>query len=287
MKQNASSFHVVGTASDQLNVAHGTMNDEVEAMVQKNAALEKQLEKMEAEKLELEMDLTECQKQLEASHSRIKEVELEVLELQTRLALAHKSNEEACEELKATQEKNETAESKLRVAQAEAEELVPRICSLEEEIEKERALSGECLAKCRKLEDELLKMKQEAQLQQDAEILHEEGVNNEVKQVKELASAASRFAECRKTIESLGQQLKSLATLEDLLLDSESPMGDLTCEVTPGAQNGGDQLRLHNSDLGHSESSVSLNPSTTFDKNSNGFGRFYPRSKNVSRKGSH
>ena len=52
-------------------------------------------------------------------------------------------------------------------------------------------------------------------------------------QEKELALAASKFAECRKTIESLGLQLKSLATLEDFLLDSESPM-ELACEVTPG-----------------------------------------------------
>ena len=69
----------------------------MEAIVQKNAALEKKLEKMEAEKLELEMDLTECEKQLQASLSRIKEVELEVVELQTKLALANKSNEEPYE----------------------------------------------------------------------------------------------------------------------------------------------------------------------------------------------
>jgi hypothetical protein len=51
-------------------------------------------------------------------------------------------------------------------------------------------------------------------------------------QEKELALAASRFSECRKTIESLGQQLKSLATLEDFLLDSENNV-ELTGDVTP------------------------------------------------------
>ena len=155
----------------------------MEAIVQKNAALEKKLEKMEAEKLELEMDLTECEKQLQASLSRIKEVELEVVELQTKLALANKSNEEPYEKLKATHEKKEIDESKLRVAHTEAEELVLKICSLEEEIEKERALSAENLAKCGKLEDELLRIKNEAQLQKDTEIFHGEGVNSELKQV--------------------------------------------------------------------------------------------------------
>lgn len=42
-------------------------------------------------------------------------------------------------------------------------------------------------------------------------------------QEKELALAASKFAECQKTIASLGQQLKSLATLEDFLMDSDRP----------------------------------------------------------------
>lgn len=42
-------------------------------------------------------------------------------------------------------------------------------------------------------------------------------------QEKELALAANRFAECQKTIASLGQQLKSLTTLEDILVDSERP----------------------------------------------------------------
>ncbi|RDX74307.1 Filament-like plant protein 3, partial [Mucuna pruriens] len=282
--ESVSSFPVVGTTSD---VVHGTMNAEVEAMVQKNAALEKKLKKMEADKLELEMDLTNCQKQLEASLSKMLEMELELVELQAKLALANKSNEEACKELNATQKKKEMAESKLRVSQTEAEELVSKICSLEEEIEKEQALSAENLAKCGKLEDELLRMKHEAQLQQNTEILPGEGVNGEIKQEKELTLAACKFSECRKTIESLGLQLKSLATLEDFLLDSESPM-ELTSEVTPGPQNGDDQLKnLHNSDLNlskrDSEPSVSLNLSITHEKTHSSFGRFNPRSKSVDR----
>ena len=92
--------------------------------------------------------------------------------------------------------------------------------------------------------------------------------------------AASRFSECRKTIESLGQQLKSLATLEDFILDSEDTM-ELTGEVTPpGPQDVGEQLKLHNSDLSFpkrdSESSTSLNPSNSFGKSHFSFGRFYP-----------
>lgn len=38
-------------------------------------------------------------------------------------------------------------------------------------------------------------------------------------QEKELAVAASKFAECQRTIASLGQRLQSLATLEDFLIE--------------------------------------------------------------------
>ncbi|QCE15166.1 filament-like plant protein 3 isoform X2 [Vigna unguiculata] len=287
--ESVSSFPVVNAASDQVSVVNKLENADMEGMVQKNAALEKKLEKMEAEKLELEMDLNEYQKQLEASLSRIKEVELEVVELQTKLALANKSNEEAYEKLKATQEKKEIAESKLTAAHTEAEELVSKICSLEEEIEKERALSAKNLAKCEKLEDELLRMKHEAELQKNTEILSGEGDNSEQKQEKELALAATKFAECRKTIESLGLQLKSLATLEDFLLDSES---STDCEVTPCPQNGDEQLKNFHSNLSltkrDSEPSVSLNQSSiTHEKTRNGFGRFNPRSKSVSKTRGH
>ena len=43
-------------------------------------------------------------------------------------------------------------------------------------------------------------------------------------QEKELALAASKFAECQKTIASLGQQLSSLAKFEDFFIDSGIPI---------------------------------------------------------------
>ncbi|XP_061346864.1 filament-like plant protein [Gastrolobium bilobum] len=286
--ESGSNFVGAGVASDQSKVVQGTMKAEVEAMIQKNAELEKKLEKMEADKLEVEMGLTECQMQLETSQSRIREAELKVAELQTQLTLANKSNQEAHEELKATKTKVDIAESKLKLTQTEVEELISKIRLLEEEIQKEQALSVENLIKCGKLEDELSRMKQEAQVKQETEILHKEGVNHDLKlkQEKELALAGSRFAECQKTIASLGQQLKSLAAFEDFLLD---PMEELTCEVTPGPQNVGE--KLHHSDLclpkRESESPISLNSSIIHEKRRNGFGKFIPRSKSVSRKGSH
>ncbi|KAJ1387787.1 Filament-like plant protein [Sesbania bispinosa] len=319
---SGSQFVRGGVASDQSNVGHGIMEAEMKSMIQKNAELEKRLKKMEAEKLEVEMHLTECQIELETSESRIRAAELKVAELQTQLALAKKSNQEAYVELKETKAKKEIVESKLKQTQTKeeihkeralsaenliksrkledelskmkheaketeivesklkqtqtkVEELISKICSLEEEIQKERALSAENLIKSRKLEDELSRMKHEAQ-------------------EKELALAASRFAECQKTIASLGQQLKSLATLEDFLLDSDNPV-ESKCEVTQTPQNGGQQLKLHHNDMNlpkrDSESPISLKSSITHEKSRNSFGNSYgniiPRSKSVSRRGSH
>ncbi|RDX95134.1 Filament-like plant protein 3, partial [Mucuna pruriens] len=305
--KSGSSFIREGVASDQSNVGQATVEAEVEAMIQKNAELEKKLGKMEAEleamiqknselekklekmeagKLEVEMVLTKYHMQLETSESQIREAELKAEEFQTQLALAKKSNQEACEELKATKAKKEMIESTLKLSQTEVEEQISKIRSLEEGIQKERALSAENSIKCGKLEDELTKMKHKAQVQQDTEIKHREGVNHhlKLKQEKELSLAASRFSECQKTIASLGQQLKSLATLEDFLLDLDNPV-ESTCEViTKGPQNGGEQLKLHHSDLmslpkRDCEPPISLNSSITNEKSRNGFGKFIPRSK--------
>lgn len=125
-------------------------------------------------------------------------------------------------------------------------------------------------------------------------------------QEKELAVAASKLAECQKTIASLGRQLKSLATLEDLLLDSEKPLQPMS-EGLHHPKDGAEQWTLHpgnsyipKKDLESSKtepdhsasikkskdeaSTLPLNPVVmTSEKSRNGFGKFFPRSKNAIR----
>jgi hypothetical protein len=114
-------------------------------------------------------------------------------------------------------------------------------------------------------------------------------------QEKELAVAASKLAECQKTISSLGLQLQSLATLEDLLDSDKS--SDVSSEESKDHENGerwrldlgnqssgrdseaiqvtGGALRLKNG--GDWESSLSLNSSFVSEKTRSGFGKFFPR----------
>lgn len=182
-----------------------------------------ELETMRAEKLELTICLNGTQKQLETSQSRLKETERKLTELQTLLRLTKDAREAAEVGVKAANAKAEAVESRLRDVEAEAESLVLKIESLEESIEKERVLSAKHISKCEELQDEISKLKHELEYHGEAEHEpnHVRAFDDDytLKQEKELAVAASKFAECQRTIASLGQRLQSLATFDDFLIE--------------------------------------------------------------------
>lgn len=59
--------------------------------------------------------------------------------------------------------------------------------------------------------------------------------------------AAGKLAECQQTIASLGKQLKSLATLEDFLIDTTN-LPEFSEEGSLLASAGGEVWRLHSND---------------------------------------
>ncbi|CAA0381409.1 Filament-like plant protein [Arabidopsis thaliana x Arabidopsis arenosa] len=179
-----------------------------------------ELETRRAEKLELTMCLNGTKKQLETSQNRLKETERKLTELQTLLHLTKDAKEAAEDGLKAANGKTEAIESRLKDVEAEAESLILKIKSLEDVTEKERALSAKHISKCNELQDEISKLKQELEHHQETEPAPNHIKGFELKQEKELAVAASKFAECQRTIASLGQRLQSLATFEDFLIES-------------------------------------------------------------------
>lgn len=92
--------------------------------------------------------------------------------------------------------------------------------------------------------------------------------------------AADKLAECQKTIASLGRQLKSLATLEDFLIDTSNIPG--FTRVTGADTNHSTTAR----DNGNSEESSAPSALSTTSANQviggksrNGFGKFFSRSK--------
>lgn len=191
--------------SDQSNGGNIALRAELEIMSNRISELEEKLVKVEAEKNELEMALTEHKDQLST--------------LRNCLVMENEARGAAEVELEATNLKKEVVESRLEVVDSELKTMLMRICGLEEEIQKERAFSGETMSNCRKLEEEICRLQHETDLRKAAHSCRE----LKEKQDKELAVAASKFAECQKTIASLGQQLKSLASLEDFLIESEKP----------------------------------------------------------------
>ncbi|KAL9234992.1 hypothetical protein vseg_009798 [Gypsophila vaccaria] len=163
-------------------------------------------EEFEAKSRELESELSETRRKADMWESRFTSV--------------NDLKEGVTRELQTEKTMKEAAERKLAAVQAEAESLFARVGSLEHEMGKERSSSAEFAAKCRKLEYELSKLKSEAIIQFAP--LSKEELNKQ--QENELAVAASKLADCKKTIASLGNQLKSLATFEDLFSDSDNQL---------------------------------------------------------------
>ncbi|KAJ6378074.1 hypothetical protein OIU78_028329 [Salix suchowensis] len=293
-----SSYLEAEPVSDIGNGSGNRWKEELESMINRTADLEEKLDMMEEEKNKSEMAFTECQRQLETLSSQLQEADTKIGDLQAQLALVNESRQARDEEIKDIEAKSEETKSQLKIAEAEIKTLLSKVVSLDSEVAKERALSAENAAKSQQLEDELSKMKCEAELQNEKERRRVASFNVEMKitQEKELAVAASKLAECQKTISSLGLQLKSLATFEDLLFDSEKS-SDASSEGLKDHADGEQQRpdprnqssgrdseafqvsrgALRSKKGSNRESPLSLNSSFLSEKNRNGFGKFPPR----------
>lgn len=282
---------------DRAKSEESPLKAELEAMIQRTAELEEKLEKVEAERVTLEIELAKSQYQLEISRTQLMEAEAKLLELHRQLTSAIESKQDTEIELEAANSKRKGTESLLEAADVEARLLREKVASLEVAVEEERALSAEIAAKCQNLEDELSRKKREAELRRATSLSGEK-----IKQEKELAVAAGKLAECQKTIASLGRQLKSLATLEEFLLDTD--MLELS-GGSPVIRGGGESRSRSNDacfpkrevDSSKSSDGSGLSPngivdeeslsasssssaSQALEKGRNGFGKLFSRSKN-------
>lgn len=167
--------------SDHANGEENPLKADLEAMIIRTSELEERLETMETKKVELEIALTESQKQLEISQSQLLEAEMKVRELQRQLVVANKSKKAAEEETRASEIKRGVSESQLRTCEAEVNTLLSKVGSLEEEVREEQALSADNVAKCQKLEKELLSMKHEAEIQRESELQQMKSTNGDMK----------------------------------------------------------------------------------------------------------
>ncbi|XP_024452043.1 filament-like plant protein isoform X5 [Populus trichocarpa] len=290
--------------------AESSLRAELEVMAKRTAELEEKLQKVEGEKFELEEKLQkvegekfELEEKLERIKAEMDELEMALNESQDRneasqlqLSEAQQKLVELQEELLLTNESKQQIEFQLVSMEAEARTMSAKVNSIQGEIEKERVLSAEIALKYHELEEELSRKKQEEELQQNQE---------------DFDVAANKLAECQKTIASLGNQLKSLATLKDFLIDTASipefsaggsaiPKGNgepwkLHSNETFSPKRDSGSLRIDNENSGpavkinegDSPPSVSSSASSAVssnhvssEKNRNGFAKFFSRSKN-------
>nr|XP_043610441.1 filament-like plant protein 3 [Erigeron canadensis] len=171
---------------------------------------------------EAESKLAEQEIKLKASVNQLKEAETKLHDRETELDATSYLLEEAESKLDKTLNHLEMAESRCKALEAELEILVPKVKSLETDVQKERDLSRKAEAKCRELENEVIKLQHEVKGPKSGITQAEELRFIKIKQEAELAKAGSKFAECQKTIASLSRQLKTLATLDDFLIDTDS-----------------------------------------------------------------
>ncbi|MBA0659458.1 hypothetical protein Goklo_011595 [Gossypium klotzschianum] len=303
---------------------------ELEAMIHRTTELEKKLEKIEVEKAELETALTKTRESLNESKLQLRDTGLKLEELQRELSMVNEAKQNLESQLRNMEADVETMSSKIESLEKEIEKertlsaevsvnaneskkmlesqlisieveartMSAKIDSLETEVEKERALSAQITVKCQELEEELSRKKQETELQQTVN----SNVEVKIKQ-EDLTAAAGKLAECQRTIASLGQQLKSLATLEDFLIDSASiPEFPKGRSLIPEA--GGEPWNLHSNETfspkrdpesprtsfdknngntppsSSSSSSIMTSNHASSEKNRNGFAKFFTRSKN-------
>ncbi|OIW02444.1 hypothetical protein TanjilG_05037 [Lupinus angustifolius] len=188
-----------------------------QCMDQQMVEVKDKLEKVEAEKAQLEIALMNSEDCIKESQLKLRKAENKLDELQRELENAYKSNQ--------------IIENDLLSMKAHSQTLTAKVDLLEVEVDKERAMSREIAIKYKELEEEIL-----------MSIASSYGEKT-IKQ-QDLELAAGKLAECQRTIASLGDQLKSLATIEDFLIDTAGLPASPSLVVCAS----GEMWKLHSND---------------------------------------
>ncbi|XP_020203771.1 filament-like plant protein 4 isoform X2 [Cajanus cajan] len=156
-------------------------------------------EELKLEKEKAVADLSKCAENLEITKSRLLETEQHLAEVKSQLASAQRSNSLAETQLKCMTESYRSIETRAKEFETELNHLRMKTETLENELEDEKRVHEEALAKYRELEEQLQRNENSA-------------ADNDIKtkQERDLAAAAEKLAECQETIFLLGKQLKSL-----------------------------------------------------------------------------
>ncbi|CAN1176147.1 Filament-like plant protein (Fragment) [Linum perenne] len=284
--------HELECSLENMKSEKAEVDSSLERMIEEKAQVERRLQEMMAEKSQMESSLTRSRDENKATESLLREVQLKLEEVETELSLARESKQDI--------------ESQLIGLEAECRTMSAQVATLETELQKEKATSAEFSIKYLYLEEELSRKKEEFE--------HKQSMREPKIKQEDIALAAGKLAECQKTILSLGKQLKSLATLEDFLMDTNSIPEASSSSAAARVSDGEELWRLHSnqtyspaidssssrvaeagshpspskhdhqsppsSSSSSSSAVVSSMHHSSSDKNRNGFAKFFSRSKN-------
>ncbi|CAL0315491.1 unnamed protein product [Lupinus luteus] len=241
-----------------LRVEFEIMNQQMEELNNKLEKIEAEKAQLKIALMNSEECIEETQLQLTEAEKKLEELQRELENSYTSKQIIenHLLNMEA--DAQTLSAKFDLLEAKVDKERALSDEIALKCKDLEEELEhksakvdllkaevdKEKALSDENTMKCKDLEEEL-EMKSAKVVLLEGEVGKERAMSEKItmqykeleeemlrltsssyveKKIKQedLVLAAGKLAECQKTIASLGNQLKSLATIEDFLIDTAS-----------------------------------------------------------------
>ncbi|CAM0905983.1 unnamed protein product [Alopecurus aequalis] len=185
-----------------------TANSEIVALYEKVKMLEQTLEKQKPLTAELESQLKSAQAEIKSLMENAGMLETK-LETQKNLSSAYITA------LDASEAQKDKMTNRFELKENETEELHRKIGLLEEQILKERAQSSEFAAQCQNLKE---KFSTRAPGHQPVQVKSVASKDLHITKGKELARAAGKLADCKKTIASLSTQLKTLADFDELIL---------------------------------------------------------------------
>eukprot|EP00252_Welwitschia_mirabilis_P001925 TRINITY_DN11899_c0_g2_i1.p1 TRINITY_DN11899_c0_g2~~TRINITY_DN11899_c0_g2_i1.p1 ORF type:complete len:710 (+),score=179.64 TRINITY_DN11899_c0_g2_i1:163-2130(+) len=286
---------------NQLNESHKTiasLENSLASIEEEKESTNQKLESMSLLKSDVESQLRTAEREIKNLHGELNATKID---LQNKLSESQKqmvSLEEClastCEEMNLTNQKLEAMslhksdiESQLMAAEIEIKNLQGELSAAKLELQNEQMHSQNAMSKYSLLEGQLQRKKQNSGYSKQLAL--EEEIRK--RQEEDIATAASKLAECQETILSLSRQLKALACpvddpLEYPHFEEKQIAKDQDCELEPpwvlGRKNASweferDYFRMNNkskiavSDTNHSSEDdcgiykVSLPESPTFD----------------------
>jgi hypothetical protein len=219
-----------------------------------------EFEELKTEKDNMVIDLERCTENLGATKIQLQETEQLLADIKSQLASAQKSNSLSETQLKCMAESYRSLETRTQELETELNLLRAKTETLESELEGEKRNREDALARCKELEEQLIRHETESVAAE---------VDDKTKQEREIASAAEMLAECQETIFLLGKQLKAMnpqseTTIGSPLNETQNPEAFYENEPTISGMN----LVDFDEELG-SESPIFNNPTDQGDPKEN------------------